>query len=224
MTQVPWPCHFAALVLFTGGLTGCSLWPFPAKDHTSYATPAKRVTEIEQIAAQAAISDAAEQQRLTQMLAEKIQAEPDPLVREEIVRTAARFQSPLVERILLASLNDNDPYVRQTGCRLLGSRGTGSAVAELGRVAREDSEIDVRLAATRALGELQDPAAVPHLTAGLHDLDPAIQLTTVESLQLASGQDLGSDVGAWRDWVASRGYTSPSSPAVAGQAWESPNR
>ena len=222
MIPIPSWRWLTAILFSTVGLYGCSLWPFPAKDHTSYATPTKRVAEIEQVAAQASGSDSAEQQQLTHILAEKIQSEPDPLVREEIVEAASRFQTPLAERILVASLNDTDPYVRQAGCRMLGRRGGVAAVAELGRVAKEDAEIEVRLAATRALGELGDPAAVPHLAQGLQDRDPAIQLTTVESLKLASGQNLGNDVGAWREWVASRGGTFAADSAVAGRPSSTP--
>jgi HEAT repeat protein len=197
------------------GLSGCSLWPFAAKDHTAYATPAKRVAAVEQLGAEAASSDPARQQQLTNELALKIQSEPDPIVREAILRASSQFETPMADRILLAALGDADPYVRRTACKLVGGRGNPAAVAELGRVARNDSDVDVRLAATRSLGELGDSAAIAQLSPGLHDSDPAMQLATVESLKLASGQDLGSDVGAWRQWVASQSGTPAAGAALA---------
>jgi HEAT repeat protein len=199
-----------------GSVAGCSLWPFAQKDHTSYATPAKRVAAVEQIGAQAAGSDAPRQDQLTLELAQKIQTEPDPIVREAILHAASKFRSQMSDRMLMAALNDTDAYVRQTACRLVSRRGSPAAIAELGRVAKADAEVDVRLAATRALGELRDASAVPYLSGGLADHDPAVQLATVEALKLASGQDLGNDVGAWREWVASRGG-GPAEAAVAGR-------
>jgi HEAT repeat protein len=178
----------------------------------SYATPAKRVAEVERIGAQAAESDMPRQEQLSLELAKKIQTEPDPLVREAILRAASQFRTQMAGRMLVLALHDTDPYVRQTACRLVSQRGDASALAELGRVAKSDADVDVRLAATRALGDLGSASAVPFLSAGLEDRDPAIQLATVESLKLASGEDLGNDVGAWREWVAAR------SPAQVGGA------
>lgn len=208
----------AAAVLFcAGGLSGCSLWPFAEKDRTSYATPSKRVAAVEQIGAQAAASDMPRQEQLTLELAHKIQTEPDPLVREAILRAAAEFRAPMSDRILLAALGDSDSYVRQTACRLVGRRGGATALAELGRVARDDADVDVRLAATRALGKMGGASAIPYLSRGLQDRDPAIQLATVESLKLASGQDLGNDVGRWQEWVAARADPPANGSAIAGR-------
>ena len=190
--------------LWAIGLSGCSLWPFADRDRTSYVTPSDRVAAVEEIGRQATGSESPEQEQLALQLARQIQTEEDPLVREAIVRAASQFRTPMADRMLVAALNDSDPYVRQTACKLIGRRQDASAVAALGEIARTDDDVDVRLAATRALGELRHPSAVEHLSSGLHESDPAIQLATVESLQLVSGEDLGGDVGAWREWVASR--------------------
>jgi HEAT repeat protein len=197
------------------GTWGCSLWPFAEKERTSHITPAKRVAAIEQLAEEATSAPAQEQ--AAQRLVEQIQTEPDPLVREAAIRAASTLQTPLAHRMVLAAINDSDPYVRQTACRLAGSRGDEHAIAALGQAAKGDPDLDVRLAAMRALGEFRNPSSVPYLAAGLHDTDPAVQLAAVESLQRASGEDLGNDVSAWRTWVASR-QIAPSSPtSLAGR-------
>lgn len=217
MAQIPSSHGLLAALFCIGGLSGCSLWPFPAKERTSHVTPAKRVAAIEALGRQATGENTPDQQQLSVQLARQIQTEHDPLVREAILRAASRTGTPLGNRILLAAVQDTDPFVRQTACRLLGRRGDVGAVAALGNAAKADSDIDVRLAATRALGELGDTSAIPYLSSGLFDTDPALQFAAVESLKLASGENLGNDVGAWREWVASRGSTVPPQAAIAGR-------
>ena len=224
MAQIRRPLWAAALLVWGVSLAGCSLWPFAEKDRTSYATPAKRVAAVEQIGAQAADSDMPRQEQLSLELAQKIQTEPDPLVREAILQAVSNFRTQMSGQMLQLALGDTDPYVRQTACRLISRRGDTSAMPELGRVAKDDADVDVRLAATRALGDLRNASAVPFLSAGLTDRDPAIQLATVESLKLASGEDLGNDVGAWREWVAARSPSPDGGAAVAGrQPFAPPN-
>lgn len=203
-------------VLSAIGLSGCSLWPFGDRVRTSYLTPTDRVAAVERIGRQASGTETPEQEQLTLQLARQIQTEEDPLVREAIVRAASQFRTSMADRMMLAALDDSDPYVRRTACKLVARRQDPSAVAALGEVARSDKDVDVRLAATRALGELRHPSAIEYLSSGLVESDPAIQLATVESLQLVSGEDLGGDVGAWREWVASR-QGGGSQPAVAGR-------
>jgi HEAT repeat protein len=217
MARSTWSNWLAVAFVFVSCLTGCSLWPFAEKDRTPYVTPASRVTAIQQLGAQADGADVAAQQELATQLAGQIQTERDPLVREAIIRAAAQMHAPMADRILLAALNDSDSFVRQTACKLVGRRGDVSAVAALGNVAQDDVDIDVRLAATRALGELRHASAVPYLSTGLHESDPAIQLAAVHSLKLASGEDLGNDVGAWREWVASRERNHAGNPSLAGR-------
>lgn len=217
MARIPWIRTTLAAIFCAGNLCGCSLWPFAKPVRTSHITPAERVEAIEQLARQAPGQTASQQEQLSRELAQQIQTEADPLVREAIVRAVAQLDTALAGRMVLAAIDDTDPYVRQAACNLLGRRGDATAVAALGNAARSDDDIDVRLAATRALGALRDPSAVPYLSGNLHDSDPALQLAAVESLKLASGEDLGNDVGAWREWVAARGSPAASQAAVAGQ-------
>ncbi len=188
---------------------GCSNWPTANEDPSGYVTPSRRIEAIQQIASHATATDSPEQQQYTSQLALQIQQEPDPLVREAIVRAIAEFRTPMAQRVLEAGLADEDQGVRIACCKALGRRGDRQAAATLGRSLREDGDLDVRVAATRALGQLRAPEAVPELLAALEDRDPALQYAGVEAMRTATGEELGTSVSAWREYALARRQVRP---------------
>lgn len=188
-------------VLLIATSAGCQFWPFHTPVRTSYVTPAKRIAAVEALGKQASGDDDAKQRQLTDELARQIQSERDPLVREAIIRAVADFETPMAAQILIAGLKDEDLFVRQTCCRLLGKRRDPSTVAALEDVVRSDEDLDVRIAATNSLGALGTPNAIPAISLALHDRDPALQFAGVRAMRVASGKDLGNDVAAWRDFA-----------------------
>lgn len=205
------------LCLFALASAGCQSWPFQQPVRTSYVTPAKRIATIEELGHRASKADAGRQQDSAVELARQIQTESDPLVRESIMRSIAQLQTPMAERVLTAGLKDEDSYVRQTCCRLLGKRGMPSAVAALEETLRADNNLDVRVAATKALGRLGSTDAIPAIAVALHDGDPALQYVGIQAMRLASGENMGNDVAAWQQ-LASR-YMPPDqiTPVLAEQ-------
>ena len=83
----------------------------------------------------------------------------------------------------------------------LGKRGGPDASRVLAEALSGDTSVDVRIAATQALGEMRDPQAVPLLAVALEDPDPALQFRAVQAMRLASGKDLGNDVNLWRQYA-----------------------
>ena len=140
---------------------------------------------------------------MSAQLAYEVRTEDDPLIRTQIVRTLAAFETPAASAALAASLNDPNSDVRIAVCESLASRGDAEAVRTLSAALASDTDIDVRLAAARALGETGDPAAIRGLAVGLEEDDPAIQYRVVQSLRKLSPQDFGNDVPAWREYLAS---------------------
>ena len=193
---------FLSLTPLLTGLPGCSSGPisqliFPHVERTTHRTPKLRIEEARQIAAQATGENSAEQLELSNDLAHRLAAEPDPLVREVVMQSIARFDTPTVGRVLLAGLGDSDPVVRQQCCRALGTRQQTDSITALRGVISDDEDRDVRHEAIRALGKIGSPEALQALSIPLQDHDPAMQLVAIEAARGATGTDLGNDAGAY---------------------------
>lgn len=193
-------------VLLAAGCQSTPEWmnygPFAATDRTTYTTPAMRTDAIRDFAAQADGTDSQAQRDLTDQLARQIQIEQDPLVRKAIVDTLAEFRTQLAQQVLTAGLNDVEPMVRMACCRALGRQAEVSSVSALAQALHSDEDLDVRLEAAEALGQIRAPEAVVALRVALDDADPALQYAGVQSLKSITGRDLGGDVQAWRQLAA----------------------
>ena len=178
-----------------------NLWPFGEEEATTLQTPSQRIERLKALADGAAGASAADQERTTADLAHQIQRESDPLIREEIIRTIAAYNTPLAAAVVAAGLKDSNSHVRIACCQALGRRRDSGAVTKLGEVLGGDTDIDVRLAAARALGSFRGPEAIGALAVALEDRDPALQYRAVQSLREVSGQNYGQDVAAWREFA-----------------------
>jgi hypothetical protein len=208
--------QIAGAAALVATVAGCHLWP-AGRDKTSVITPAMRMASIREFGPRGRDADAAEQNRISEQLAQQIRTEPDPIVRKAIQETIGEFQTPLANAVVLAGLNDDDRDVRVTCCRLLGQRGDQAAIAPLSKLVATDSDLDVRLAAVDALGEMKTTASVPGLAAALKDRDPALQFAGVESMKKVTGEELGNDVDAWRQFAARTMGSSQPNTAIATQ-------
>lgn len=155
----------------------------------------------------ARLADAASRGRFTDRLVAAMLSEHDPRARCTVLELAAGFDTPAAEAICAGALEDPDPGVRAAACAACARRRGAEAAGRLGRRAREDVDLGVRLRAIRALGELGDPAAIQPLAALLDDPDEVIRSRAVAALARATGRDLGPDVERWRQWAAN-----PSAP------------
>jgi HEAT repeat protein len=190
-------------------------WPYPERDRTSFHTPAMRIDTVEQFASRSDGTDSAEQREYTDQLARQIQIEPDPLVREAILRATGEFRTPLAYQMLEAGLRDENSQVRAACCQSLGTRAESRAVSALANVLRDDEDKDVRLAAVEALGNIKDPSAIAALAVALDDHDPAMQYVGVQSMKSITGKDYGGDVEAWRQVAAGAAPPEPAVPSIA---------
>ena len=193
-----------------------SYWPF-AKEEDSrpgVKTADDRIVELKQLATEAHSQTSDRQAQLSADLAAQLQREQDPLVRMQLIKTLAAFSTPAATAMLEAGLADNNPDVRVACCEAWVSRGGDEAVDALTRVLSSDTNLDVRLAATRALGNTRSPRAVGPLGEALNDADPALQFRAVQSLKSVSGQDFGDDLNAWRQYAKS-GTVDVKTPSIA---------
>jgi HEAT repeat protein len=217
--------HWFALA-WLGALTGCHSflgyrgWPFPEVENTTFVTPAMRKDTIRQYAARADGSDSADQRAQTDQLARQIQIEPDPLVRETIIRAISEFHTPLAGQVLEAGLADDNQLVRVACCQSLGKRGDDRSVTALAAALRQDKQIDVRIAAAEALGKIKSPNTISALAVALDDHDPAMQFAGMQSMKAVTGKDYGGDVQAWRQLAAGGNPALPPAPSIASRVRE----
>jgi HEAT repeat protein len=165
-------------------------------------TPDDRIKELRELTKTAKKKTPEEQQRIVGDLVKQIEQESEPRMRRQILRTLGAYPQPGATAVIVAGLTDGDVETRRVACASLGTRGGKEAVQELTRVAASDTNLDVRLAAVRAMGHTHDSSALAPLTDALGDADPAMQARAHASLAAVSGRDFGNDAKAWRDYAA----------------------
>ena len=205
------PQYLLTLLLAFGLLSsGCAggwlathgpLAPSKEPEVPGIKTADQRIAELQVLAKAAKEKSPAEQQRISEKLARQIEKEQDPLVRQEIVVTLAVYPTPLAARVMAAALSDPDNDVRVRCCKAWGERGGREAAERLAGVLSGDSNVDVKMAAARALGKIKDPIGMPPLSDILAEADPALQHRAIESMKSISGKDFGTDVNAWRQYA-----------------------
>lgn len=197
----------AAVAILTGGCSGVDRysWRMPwEKEPESIAgltPPHQRMAELRALAQRGRSTDPAEQQRVSSELAEELAQQDDPLIRVQIVRTLGDYSTEEAAAVLRSAMEDSSADVRRVACEAWAKRGGAEAVELLSQRLSSDTNDNVRLAAARALGETEDPAAVAGLGPALDDQDPALQYRAILSLRKVSGKDFGNDVGRWRQYV-----------------------
>ena len=211
------------LSVFMLNLTGCAnaltdalpYWPFGDNERTSYLTPAKRMDQMRAMAAQAGRQSASEHETIASSLAAQIKKEEDPLIREEIVRTLSAFPTATSRAVQVAALKDFDAGVRITAIKELTKSKDAEVPSLLAGLVQSDADIDVRLAATEALGSFPNANVLPTLAVALDDTDPALQHRAILSLKATSGQDYGNDISAWRQYARGETPTTRPSSSIA---------
>ncbi|HWA99753.1 MAG TPA: HEAT repeat domain-containing protein [Pirellulales bacterium] len=191
--------------------TGCTSTPDWAlfKNHSKkdklepgpqVTAPVERIKQMHELAKRAHEMSPQEQEKESVELARAIQHEEDPLIRQQILRTLAVFSTPLSTTVLTAGAKDTDPNVRIACCEAWGKKKGPDSVKVLTEVLNSDTDLDVRMAATRGLGESGEPAAIESLGVALDDKDPAMQHCAIVSLEKISGKRF-PDVSTWRTYV-----------------------
>ncbi len=215
MTQRPWsrPCQWGTL-FFVIIAVGCAetrwtgklaFWERSAPKYGAHGlgilTQNDRVAALRELAEASDEQSAAAQQQISVNIASKFGSEKKPLVRVEMVRTLENYDTPTASQTLAQALRDADAEVRAAACEAWRKRGGEEAAHLLAEVLASDTDVDVRLAAVEALGELESSHVVPALAVALDDRDPALQYRAMQALENVTGQDLGYDVAQWRQYV-----------------------
>lgn len=205
-------CLGIGILIPLGGCAEGPLWRLGAytpwarseweKEEKIATTMYARRERIRSLADDAEDMSAIEQERACQELAANLQPQSPVILRLESIRALGRFSVPAAGNLLSSASIDTDPQVRATVCTAWGNRGGSEAVDALHRVLTDETDIDVRLAATRALGKFRSRTAFDALTLALNDKDPAMQVRAMDSLKSVTGEDFGYSVAAWQQYVS----------------------
>ena len=142
-----------------------------------------------------------EKDGVAQHLSGVVQNDSVKLSRLHAINLLSKIDSPIAAHTLQVASQDRDTDVRIAAVNALGKSRMPSAGTTLQEVINSDTNVDVRLAATRALGSTSGTQSLQALGAVLEDKNPALQVTATESLERITGQKLGPDVFAWREYL-----------------------
>ncbi len=179
----------------------------PPEYKAQYKSPTARVAELQQLARQADQMTVGEQQNACVHLQQSYGATSDPILRGEIVKTLGAMPHEAAHEGLHQAAEAEDPRVRMAAVAGWSLRSGPEAEAVLGSLLVNDPDVDVRLAAARALSRFSTASAGKYLAQVLKDRNPAVQLAAMQSLKTVTGLDLGNDVN---EWIAHASTPSPS--------------
>lgn len=113
---------------------------------------------------------------------------------------------------LLVGGTGQDPshWARGAAASALGALGGPKALEALRRALIHDPSQDVRAAAARELGDLEDESGptTERLIDALRDEAGVVRLNARRALRQIHGADLGLDPRTWRGWILARGVRS----------------
>ncbi|HTQ38699.1 MAG TPA: HEAT repeat domain-containing protein [Pirellulales bacterium] len=188
-------------------LPGCAkrfggAWPF-GEDQTAELkkygpVPVQRITALQERAKKIAKAKPEEQEAFAAEMARLMPNETDFNVRMAVISIMGHMNTPSANAILYAGVKDPESEIRIACCNAWGKRPSPQATHMLAETMSGDTDLDVRLAAAKALSTAGDKEAVAALGRALDDSDPALQHCAVDSLKKVTGKDLGNDVNAWR--------------------------
>lgn len=193
-------------------------WAEDERIMPSFHTHWKRIRALETTAGHMPYED---QRRSASELTRLIKEDSNLVLRIAAVRSLSAFPPELAREGVLAALADKDAELRVAACEALRRIGDEEAIAVLASLVETDSHLDVRLAATRALGGLDHPAAWRALAAALDDRDPALQYRAMESLAQTSGRRYGYDVALWKAYLRGENPPPPPPPSIVERIRES---
>ncbi len=143
-----------------------------------------------------------QRQRVAEEISEIVHRDPVLLLRLHGVKLSGQLNCPAAVQTLEDASRDYNSDIRVAAIKAWEKMPMDVAIPQLQEMIGSDTNIDVRLAATRALGNFSGVKAVQALSLALNDADPALQLRAADSLQNATGESFGRDVIAWQDYVS----------------------
>lgn len=178
-------------------------------------------TQMRDMVDAALVGGADQQLQTSEFLSKVVASDPILLLRIEATRLLGELPNETAGQALQLAAKDREVQVRSAAVRSLQKIGGDTAGHLLAKMAREDSDADVRIGATAALGGFSGPGIVEALSEMIRDPNPAMQLRAAESLASVTGQDFGPDIQAWQAYLDRGSSIETDQTRVAGENTES---
>jgi HEAT repeat protein len=188
-------------------LPGCAKrfggsWPF-GEDQTAELkkygpAPLQRIQTMQEQAKKLAKAGPKEQEAFAAELARQMPNETDFNVRMAVIKILSRMNTPSANAVLYAGIKDPESEIRVACCEAWSKHPSPATTRMLAETLSGDTDLDVRMAAAKALSSAGDKEAVAALGRALEDPDPGLQYCAVASLKQVTGKNLGNDVNAWQ--------------------------
>lgn len=142
--------------------------------------------------------------QLATKLREIVQRDTVSLMRIHAVELLGQLNNAESVAALELASKDPDTRVRMAAIWAWRSYPPETAAFQLQEILGSDTNVDVRLEAIRTLGQIGHPAGTKALAHALTDANPAIQYRATEALASITGAKIGSDVGAWQNYLSTQ--------------------
>ena len=172
----------------------------------------KRKREMNEAVSNVLNSPTQEQDKIARELSEIVRNDQVLLLRLNAVHLLGQLNCPESIDALKQASTDPDPDIRIAAIQSWKNLSANVAIGQLQEIIGSDTNTDVRLAATRALGNFTGENAVRALALALTDSDPALQVRATESLRSVTGENIGADVAAWQNFVQQYGIELQTAP------------
>ncbi len=161
----------------------------------------KKKRMMSEIVDQAASGSVAEKNQAAEELAKLALHDPILLVRLHAVSKLGELDCAESHEALREAGRDPEAKVRLTAVNSWRKMSGETAVPMLQKILGSDTNVDVRLEATEALGDFSGTNSIAALRMALSDPDPAILARAKQSMARVSGESFGDDLRAWRQYA-----------------------
>lgn len=161
-------------------------------------------------------------QKVAEELGQILATDSVLLIRLHAVKLLGDLDCPASIDALEEASQDYNSDIRIAAVAAWQKKSPDIAISQLQAMIGSDTNVDVRLAATRALGGFSGGQAVRALGLALNDPDPALQLRAADSLRTSTGQPFGRDIEAWQNYVQQNAGSPDNSAPATRTAEENP--
>jgi hypothetical protein len=194
----------AALMLPSCAKRFGGAWPF-GEDQTAELkkygpAPVQRVQTMQERAKKLAKASPEEKEAFAAEMARQMPNENDFNVRLAVIKMLAQMDTPSARAVLYAGMKDPETEIRVKCCQAWTNKPSPETTHMLAEVLSGDTNLDVRMAAAKALSSARDKEAVAALGQALDDSDPGLRYCVMESLRYVTGKrSIGDNVEKWRE-------------------------